>query len=222
MAATYTRYGDIIIRDYLGPPADEEIEELEKMLGSALPQSFREFLHVANGGNMDCYYVDVAHPDMEVPRSFSMLYGTRERMAGSPFGLFSHEIELSREAAQLPREVLPFARDNSGCELYLDLTDFASMGEDRVVAFIHGLPGQENQPGNNAWVTIALHFDDFIRQLKIEEVYCLEVLEEASKGGPEHEERLVAMIDFLDQALPDWRKREKYAPYSKLPGALRH
>jgi hypothetical protein len=222
MGASYTRYGDIIIRDYLGAPSEDELVALEDELDCSLPQSFREFLQVANGGNLDCYYVDVAHPDMEVPRSFSMLYGTRERLSGSPFGVFSHEIKLSREAASLPDEVLPFARDNSGCELYLDLTDFATMGEDRVVAFIHGLPGQKEQPENNAWVTLALHFDDFVNQLKIEEVYCLEVLEEASRGGLEQEERLVAMVDFLDQALPDWRQEEKYSSYSALPGTLRH
>ena len=220
MVATYTRYGNIVIRDYLGAPQREEIEALEKELQTKLPESYKNFLQVANGGNLDGYYIEVDHPDMKVPRSFSLLYGTRRRLHSSPFGTFAHEIKLSREAAQLPLQVLPIARDNSGCELYLDLTDFEQTGEDRVVAFIHGIPDIEDQPDTNAWVTIALHFEDFIRALETDEEYYLEVLQETTeKPNPEKQ---VQMIDFLDQALPDWRGMEAFAPYKDLRGTARH
>ncbi len=220
MGATYTKFGNIIIRDFLGAPAEGEIEALEKELQTKLPDAYKQFLQVANGGNLDGYYIEVDHPDMKVPRSFSLLYGTKRRLESSPFGTFEHELKLSREAAQLPPQVLPIARDNSGCELYLDLTDFEQTGEDRVVAFIHGIPDLEDQPEANAWVTLALHFDDFIRALQTDEEYYLEVLQETTeKPNPEKQTQ---MIDFLDQALPDWRGMEAFAPYKDLQGTARH
>lgn len=220
MTATYSKYRDVVITNYLGKPDAECIAALEATLMTRLPASFRAFLDVANGGELDCYYVDVAHPQMTVPRSFSVLYGTRPRRPGSPFGVFDHEIRLSREAAQLPPQVLPIARDNSGCELYLDLTDYEETGEDRVVAFVHGMPDLDQQPEDNAWVTIALSFDDYIAQLRVDEDYCAEQLAEL-QNKPDTG-RLTALIDFLDQALPDWREREKLAPFRDLHGTTRN
>ncbi len=220
MSATYTKSGEIIIKDYLGPPDDAEIAALEELLQTRLPDSYKDFLQVANGGNLDGYFVEVDHPDMKVPRSFSLLYGTKPRLEGSRFGIFEHEIELSREAAQLPPQVLPIARDNSGCELYLDLTDFEETGEDRVVAFIHGIPDIEDQPEANAWVTIALHFEDFLKQLHTDEEFYIEVLQDTLDNP--NEQKQTDMIDFLDQALPDWRTKENFAPYKHLQGTQRH
>jgi SMI1 / KNR4 family (SUKH-1) len=220
LGATYTKFGEIIIKDFLGAPDEAEIEALEEQLQAKLPDSYKAFLQVANGGNLDGYFVDIDHPDMKIPRSFSLLYGTKQRLDGSPFGVFSHEIGLSREAAQLPPQVLPIARDNSGCELYLDLTDFETLGEDRVVAFIHGIPDIENQPEANAWVTIAMHFDEFIKQLRTDEEFYLEVLQDTLDKP--NDEKQVQMIDFLDLAMPDWRKQESFATYKELPGTARH
>ena len=220
MSATYTKFGEIIIKDFLGVPEKAEITAIEELLQTALPDSYKAFLQVANGGNLDGYYVDIKHPDMLVPRSFSLLYGTKERLDGSQFGVFAHEINLSREAAQLPPQVLPIARDNSGCELYLDLTDYAVSGEDRVVAFIHGIPDIEDQPDANAWVTIALSFEDFIKQLKPDEEYYLEELEEAGKKPDV--ERQIQTVDFLDLAMPDWRNNVEFAAFKELQGTSRH
>ena len=220
MSATYTKFGEIIIKDFLGAPEGAEIKAVEELLQTTLPESYKAFLQVANGGNLDGYYVDIKHPDMPVPRSFSLLYGTKKRLEGSSFGVFDHEIELSREAAQLPPQVLPIARDNSGCELYLDLTDYAVSGEDRVVAFIHGIPDIEDQPDNNAWVTIALSFEDFIKQLQPDEEYFLQELADA--GLKPDAERQIQMIDFLDLALPNWRENKDFAAYKELQGTARH
>ncbi len=220
MSATYTKFGEIIIKDFLGAPDEAEIKALEALIQTTLPASFKAFLQVANGGNLDGYYVDIAHPDMPIPRSFSLLYGTKPRLDGSKFGIFDHEIAQSREAAQLPPQVLPIARDNSGCELYLDLTDYAVSGEDRVVAFIHGIPDMDNQPEANAWVTIALSFEDFIKQLQPDEEYYLEVLEEAGKK-PDLE-RQIQTVDFLDLALPNWRENADFAAFKQLQGTARH
>ncbi|MCF6199908.1 MAG: SMI1/KNR4 family protein [Hyphomicrobiaceae bacterium] len=220
MSSTYSKFGDIIIKDFLGTPEASDIAALETQLQTKLPESYKAFLQVANGGNLDGYYIDVDHPDMKIPRSFSLLYGTKPRLEGSPFGMFAHEIELSREAAQLPPQVLPIARDNSGCELYLDLTDYEISGEDRVVAFIHGIPDIEDQPEANAWVTVALHFEDFLKALQTDEEYYIEVLQETlDKPNPEKQ---TAMIDFLDQALPDWRTQESFAAFKDLQGTQRH
>ena len=220
MSATYTKFGDIIIKDYLGAPDKAEVEAIEEKIMTKLPSSYKAFLQVANGGNLDGYFVEVDHPDMKIPRSFSLLYGTKPRLEGSKFGMFGHEIELSREAAQLPPQVLPIARDNSGCELYIDLTDYEITGEDRVVAFIHGIPDIEDQPDANAWVTLALHFDDFIKSLHTDEEFYIEVLQETLERP--NEQKQSDMIDFLDQALPKWRAQDNFAAYKDLRGTARH
>ena len=55
---------------------------LKTALQAKLPDSYKAFLQVANGGNLDGYYIDVDHPDMKIPRSFSLLYGTKARLGG--------------------------------------------------------------------------------------------------------------------------------------------
>ncbi len=212
MPVKLTPYKHVVIADAQEKPTDEEIKALEKDLTTSLPESYRAFLDIANSGDLGFYYLDVPHPEMTIPRSFGFLYGTKPKMAGLPMGQFSHELVQSRDGAQLPNEVLPVARDSSGCELYLDLTP--GEGSGNVVAFIQGIEGWEDQPKDNAWVTVALDWDDYLNRLKLEEVFCKEQLDEAiAENNPE---KLKGMIDLLNKAKPDWREDKSFADYAEI------
>lgn len=207
----YTEHNGLFIRDFLGAPTDAELQALEANLQTTLPDSFRAFLADANGGDLFGYALDIAHPEKPVSRCFSTLYGTKPRNPVNGFGHFDKELELSREAAELPPQVLPFARDDSGCEIYLDLTE---EGGGRVVAFVLGIPGHEEQPEDNAWVTVALSFEDFLKKLRVDvEDMNIRLAQTVSEGDDAERARI---IGFLDRAMPDWREHEEFAAHKSL------
>ncbi len=212
MPAKYTPYKDVVIGDSKTAPTDDEIKKLETDLTTSLPKSYRDFLEVANSGDLGFYYIDVDHPEMKIPRSFGFLYGTTPKMEGLPMGEFGHELAQSRDGAQLPNEVLPVARDNSGCELYIDLTP--GEGSGNVVAFVQGIEGWEDQPKDNAWITVALDWDDYLGRLKLEEVYCKEQLDEAIAGN--NPQKVNDMISFLNLAKLEWRDDKAFADYAEI------
>ncbi len=207
----YTEHKGLYIRDAMAPPDEAELQALEDKLQARLPDSFRAFLKAANGGDLFGYALDIAHPEKPVSRCFSTLYGTKPRNEVNGFGHFDKELELSREAAGLPQQVLPFARDDSGCEIYLDLTE---EGGGRVVAFVLGIPGHDDQPEDNAWVTVALSFEDFLKQLYVDEEDLQVRLDQAVQEGDQREQ--ARLVDFLDRALPDWRARPAFAAHREL------
>ena len=206
MEKKLTRHRDLVISNALETPTSEEIARLEAELGTSLPPAYRAFLDDANGGDLGFYYLDVHHPEMVVPRSFGFLYGTKPKSPGMPIGSFEFEIAESRTHAQLPREVLPFARDDSGCEVFLDLT---AEGKGSVIAFIQGIEGWENQPKENAYVFIADSFEDYLGMLKLEKEFCAEQLATAVQQDSEAE--ISHMVQFLNMAYPEWRKDKAFA-----------
>ncbi len=212
MVQKLTAYKNTVITDAHDAPSDADIKKLETNLTTQLPQSFKDFLAVANGGDLGFYYLDIEHPEMKIPRSFGFLYGTKSKTEGLPMGDFEHEIVQSRDAAQLPNEVLPVARDNSGCELYIDLTP--GEGSGNVVAFIQGIEGWDDQPKDNAWITIALDWDDYLSRLKLEEVFCKEQIEEALTK--KDNDKLQYLIAFMDLAKPKWRDDKNFSEYKDL------
>ncbi len=208
--AEYKEYCGIWFTNPLDRPTEQEIAALEANLQAKLPASFRAYLDVANGATLFGYALDIAHPEKPVSRAFSTLYGTRPRNAANGMGSFEKELELSREAAQLPRQVLPFARDDSGCEAYLDLTP---EGNGRVVVFVMGIPGHDDQPEDNAWVTVALSFEDFLKQLYVDVEDLAVRMEQAVREKDLAEQ--TRLTDFLDRALPDWKNREEFTAFAK-------
>lgn len=154
------KYKHLKIDDAKGDPAPEEVAAIEAMLGRPLPQDFLDFLRVANGAYLD-YCVRVP-PDGEI-LSFCGIYLAGKNESGQ-YGheTFVHEIESEREYKNIPKEVLPFARDGGASVVYLDLT---SEGDGRVIAFVHGLPTWASKHQDDRFIEVAPSFAGYIEML---------------------------------------------------------
>ncbi len=142
-----------------GAPEPQEIEAIESLLGVRLPQDFLDFLEIANGGHLD-YCIRIP-PDDEL--SFYQLYRAGKDDNGDyGWETLIGEIKVERQSKNIPREVLPFARDGGNSVVYLDLTP---EGNGRVVAFLHGLPDWAGDRPNDEYVVLASDFMSYTKSL---------------------------------------------------------
>lgn len=211
MAKKLTSHKNLVIIDAQEKPSEKEINQLEAELGVGLPSSYRAFLDDANSGDLGNYFVEVEHPEMKVPRSFGFLYGTKPKNPGMPIGSFEFEVAESRMHAQLPQQVLPIARDDSGCELFIDMTPD---GQGSIIAFIQGIEGWENQPKENAYVFVADSFEDYLGMLQLEKDFCVEQLNEAVEH--KSDDTITDLVAFLNKAYADWRNDAAFAAHKDV------
>jgi hypothetical protein len=189
-----TRYRHLLIADALPAPSPEQVAAIEALLGATLPQSFRDFLRVANGGSV-AYVIDVPTGNgKNEPLSFSGVFSANEGTFADD--TFVGEIRSGREYAKIPVGVLPFACDGGGSTVYLDLTP---EGRGRVVAFVHGLPEWAGGGTDSAFLALAASFDDYVGKLRIDRESVLDRLE-----GVSSEADLDRVEQWLDAGLPEW------------------
>lgn len=168
------------------------------MLGAKLPDSFRQFLEVANGGTLE-YVIDVPMGNGRMEEmSFCSIFSTDE-------GDFCDEtlmgeIRSEREYAKIPDGVLPFARDGGGSMVYLDLS---AEGRGRVVAFVEGLPAWTGRRAESAFIELAPSFDEYVRKLRIDSNEVIRNLTDVSELS-----HVEATEEWLDIRLPGWRQDE--------------
>ena len=199
---TLSQYKNLAIEDFVGSPHEREIAAIEKKLGATLPEQFVSFLKVANGGVLD-YLVDIPTKQGVEIMSFCWLYGTRNEDGDhESFDTLLYELELERREKGLPNQVLPFARDTGASVLYLDLSE---KGQGRVLAYIDGLPEDEMNPEDIPYVVVAPDLDDFLSKLYLDVDEQRDMYEEALEDGDD--ERLVALIEFWQISMPDWKKK---------------
>lgn len=210
----YTRYRNLAINASHPPPSDAEVAAVEDLLGAALPESFKSFLQVANGGNIDCM-VDVPMDNGKTEAlSFSALFSTGGGKPGDE--TFLGELRFLRENMKIPKGVLPIARNGGGSILFLDISP---QGKGRVVAFVEGLPEWTGLRTESAFLEIAKSFDEYIDKLYIDRTELLYQI----ANDLTQEEYIDATEEYLDIGLPDWRKDQELvaaiqAARSKLAG----
>lgn len=198
----YNRYRNLAIGRAQLAPSDAEVAAVEDLLGAVLPESFKDFLQVANGGNID-YMVDVPMGNGKTEAlSFSALFSTGGGKPGDE--TFLGEIRLLREHMKIPKGVLPIARDGGGSLLFLDLSP---QGNGRVIAFVLGLPEWTGLRTESAFLEIAKSFDEYIDKLYIDRTELLYQI----ANDLTQEEYIDAMEEYLDIGLPDWRKDREVA-----------
>jgi hypothetical protein len=198
----FTRFRNLAVYDPQPPPTDAEIEAIENALTARLPEDFKHFLAVANGGHIE-YEVEVEHSEGKEQMLFCELFNThRFPSNSSPWGTFLGELAVARENFELPPEVLPVARDGGGSLLFLDLTQ---EGAGRIVAFVHGLPAWTGRRQTDAFVEVAPSFVEYVDKLFISEEWARELLRDASTPG--NEIRLAEVRELLDIGMPEWRSR---------------
>jgi len=136
-----------------GAPTEQEIVDIESLLGAKLPEDFLDFLEIANGAYLNAC-IRIPPDDEEL--SFCTVYRTGKDDRGN-YGdeTFIGEIQNERQLKHTPNKVLPFARDGGSSVVYLDLTE---EGNGRVVAFVQGLPDWASKNQEDRFTVLASEF----------------------------------------------------------------
>ena len=117
----YTRFRHLAIERAKPAPTAEQLSAIEGLLGAELPTSFRQFLHVANGGYLE-YMIDVPFDEgKSEPLCFCGIFSAND--GDFLDETFVGEIRAAREYQNAPMGILPFARDGGGSIVYLDLSE---------------------------------------------------------------------------------------------------
>nr|AGC71470.1 hypothetical protein [uncultured bacterium A1Q1_fos_91] len=195
MSFEYSRYRHLAIERAEPPPTRVELLRLQWFLGARLPASYRAFLEVGNGGEVD-YVVDVplacgGHESL----SFSSFFSTH----GTTFGSLLFEAKAAREYAKAPKGVLPIARSGGSSMLCLDLS---TEGNGRVMAFVQGLPAWTGLREQSHYTELAESFDAYVGLLRIDREHVLDVLARDAKQVS----HVDAMEAWLTIGLPEWRE----------------
>jgi hypothetical protein len=190
-----TSYKHLAIDDFGGPPTLDEIRLIEQALDRQLPQSFKDFLAVANGGYLD-YVIDIAFDGANEAFSFPSIYSTHPQ---SPRA-FLAELEIERTIRNIPSSVLPFASDGESV-VYLDLT---IPGFDPVLAWIAGMPGWTGLSAQGGSVRLADSFDGYVDLLMVDQHMIGDLLQKAIQSN--NVDRLQELREYLAIGLPNWRE----------------
>ncbi len=197
ISITHNRYRHLAIDCDNPGPSDEAVRKLEALLEARLPQAFKDYLQVANGGHHEYSFDVPTGQGGTEPMSFSGLFSASDDEASVE--TFISEIHSARQYANMPKGVLPFARDGGGSVLYLDLTD---EGKGRVIAFVHGLPEWAGARSESALIELAASFDDYIDRLYISRDDVIDRLEHDAGDA----ESLAGIIEQLDIGMPEWKR----------------
>lgn len=138
-------------------PTPSQIAFIENLVGAKLPSSYIAFLMFSNGGcpELDTFYIEAE--------------GSRQEWAADRFFHVSSDSDSTESVvwnyqhrwSGAKREILPIARDGGGNLICLDLTE---PGSDRVVLWVHDVPGQPLLP-------VADSFEEFIDLLTMNPDY---------------------------------------------------
>lgn len=188
-------YRDLVVESRGPPVATLLVQEVEALLGCALPSDYREFLVECNGGHMG-YQIEVSFPNgfreyLEYGSLYSVDHGEWET---NPF-----ELRRAREDNQVPPQgVLPIARDGGGSVLYIDLR-----AGYRVVAFVEGLPGWTGRSQESSLVEVATSFDEYLSKL----VICDDIARDHIESFDITPESIRATVQWLDSRSKGWRAK---------------
>ena len=194
------RWGSLVLWGPFTSVTDADFDRVERVVGVALPASYRSFMRIAHGGTLP-YAVRLppGDPTGDVIE-FSDLYDVVGDGPGTLIG--EHRTHPSTFMAEsLPAPLLPVARAGGGSELYLDLR-----GETHgtVWAYVHGLPDWAGGDGQDRGGVVATSWDDYVEMLFIDEENAQEIWEDAIDGA--EADWLPSVIDWLDAGLPGWRQ----------------
>lgn len=197
-------YRDRVIWGPFADVAPVDIDELESVIGSALPADYRDFISTANGGTLP-YAVRLppGEDDGEL-----LEFSSLTRVHGD-YGLAANWTSYADTvmAENLPPNLLQVAHDGGGSTLYLDLNE-DSYGS--VWAFVFGLPEWAGGRRSNMGGQVAPNWNAYLDMLTIDEDYASELWDEA-KAEPTSEWSF-AVVAWLDSGLPGWRQRPWAAP----------
>ena len=174
-----------------------DLDHVEQAIRHTLPDDYRDFLLVANGGTLP-YAVRLPPEDA----GGELLEFSALTRVGGAHGLAAAWSNFGNTgmAKHLPRGLLETAQDGGGSTLYIDLRDdtFGS-----VWAFVFGLPEWTGSNRSTMGGPVAPSWNAYLDMLTLDQGYAQEVWEEA-QANPD-DEWTEAVISWLDSGLPDWR-----------------
>lgn len=196
----YARYRHLAIEGAGPEPSPEDFAAIEAVIGTELPEAFRDFMRVASGGYVE-YVIPVRFRDGTTElMEFSSIYSVRSDDAGN----IIERIDGVQAEIDTPTEVLPFAEEGSGSIALLDLT---AEGKGRVVAWVLGMPAWTGLHEEEEFVELARSFDDYVAQLRINRD---EIIDELTSGDSTQAD-IAATERFLDVAIPSWRSDDEFS-----------
>ncbi|MGR3886370.1 SMI1/KNR4 family protein [Pseudomonas sp. 1152_12] len=192
-----TDYRGLTFDDTREGASDHTLSQLEAQLGARLPDDYRQFLKVCNGGNVDYDVLATMSNGEEELLSFS-LYGLQpgDAYESNPF-----ELEQLRQQPDFPATgLLPIGRDGGASVLLLDLRD----GRQDVGAMVAGLPawtGRRQQ--GDEYVVLANSFTAYLDALHLSQERIAEHINHFVISA----DTIEATLAWLDQGSPGWRER---------------
>lgn len=189
-----SRFRRVATEGPLAPPTPEELSAVEVALGTTLPDAYRAFLDVGNGGYVE-YVVAVPSSTGTHEMSFCQFLSTRQDGAGS----LLHALERARRQMCLPEGVLPIAQGGDGSILFLDLSP---EGAGRVVASVTALPPWTGSGRDSEVVEVAPSFGAFVDALRLDREAILDHLEH----DVFEQDDVDALESRLCVGLPRWRE----------------
>ena len=192
-----TDYRGLMLDDTREGASEQAISQLEALLGARLPDDYRQFLKVCNGGTVDYdVLATMSNGDKEL-LSFS-LYGLQP---GEGYESNPYELEQLRKQPDFPTTgVLPIGRDGGASLLLLDLRE----GRQDVGAMVAGLPawtGRRQQ--GDEYVVLADSFNAYLDMLHLSQERIAEHINHFVISA----DTIEATVAWLDQGGPGWRER---------------
>ncbi len=140
----------------------DQIEKLEKQLGTKLPSEYRQFLLTQNGGMPASYFVNVpGHPNIE-----NVMVGYLRGLGNNQHPLESLAYAIEHELPCLPKGHLPIARANDIFSISLKDNPGA------IYFWDHESPEDEDDDGNVVYkksdgYLLAGSFDEFLTRIAL-------------------------------------------------------
>ncbi|QDQ88376.1 SMI1/KNR4 family protein [Alcaligenaceae bacterium SJ-26] len=189
------------------PPASEQaLEHIETVLGTTLPEDYKNFLRTVNGGYLE-YDLSVSFEDgSHEYLSFSALFHAdmADEWESNPF-----ELTQARQHPDFPRfGVLPIARDGGSSVLYLDLRQGC-----QIVAHVAGLPAWTGKRQQDTLLVVASSFDDYLQRLTLSKETILGHIQ-AFDATPD---TVQATLEWFDSAGKTWRQAYQTIWNEKVP-----
>jgi len=190
-------YKNLYIEDINQAASDQEIQLLEQTLEASLPEDYKDFLRICNGGYLE-YEIEITFED---GNSEYMCYGSlyqlnsSETWESNPF-----ELKNERGVEGFPEKVLPIARDGGSSKLFLDLRDGGG-----VIAYLQGLPGWTGLRQTDCLVKVADTFTEYLSKLQITDLMVKDHIESMHLT----EEAIKLTMEWFDSGAEGWRNKFK-------------
>jgi hypothetical protein len=195
--------GPVLVWGVFQPLRRRDWHHLRREIGHAIPDDYRSFMEVANGGVLP-YSVSLPPGGDGEPIGFNELHTVTPDPRGDyAWGTVIGERRQMQDAYWadvVPSDCIPVASDGGGCQLFIRVSEGHS-GE--VWAFVHGLPAWAGGDEKDSGGIVAPSWNDFLDLLYIDD----DLAEIQWSDSADQPEWRASVVRWLDGGMPGWRDR---------------